>query len=242
MDERALWKLSYGLYVVASRHDGRPNGQIANTVFQLTAEPSRVAACINKDNLTHEFIEKSRRFTVNVLHEEVPMELIGRFGFRSGRKEDKFSGVKWKELESGSPCLLEGSCACLEIEVEGTCDVGTHTLFWGTVVDALLLEDIPPLTYAQYHARKGAKSHPRSPTFTAASIDPPAAAGRAEAREEGKEKGMKKYVCDVCGYVYDPEKGEPSNGVAPGTSFEDLPDDWVCPLCGAGKDDFSPQD
>ena len=50
---------------------------------------------------------------------------------------------------------------------------------------------------------------------------------------------MKKYVCDVCGYVYDPAAGDPDNGIAPGTAFEDLPADWVCPLCGGGKDQFS---
>ena len=51
---------------------------------------------------------------------------------------------------------------------------------------------------------------------------------------------MKKYKCDVCGYVYDPATGDPDSGVAPGIPFEKLPDDWVCPLCGAGKEDFSP--
>jgi len=56
-----------------------------------------------------------------------------------------------------------------------------------------------------------------------------------------KEQLMQKYVCDVCGYVYDPAKGDPDNGVQPGTAFEDLPDDWVCPVCGASKKDFSPE-
>lgn len=50
---------------------------------------------------------------------------------------------------------------------------------------------------------------------------------------------MKKYICDTCGYIYDPEKGDPDSGIAPGTAFEDIPEDWVCPLCGVGKDDFS---
>ncbi|MCK9483550.1 MAG: rubredoxin [Candidatus Marinimicrobia bacterium] len=53
---------------------------------------------------------------------------------------------------------------------------------------------------------------------------------------------MTKYVCTVCGYVYDPRKGDPDNGVPKGTAFEDLPDDWVCPLCGAEKEDFEPQE
>ena len=53
---------------------------------------------------------------------------------------------------------------------------------------------------------------------------------------------MKKYVCVVCGWVYDPEVGDPEGGIAPGTAFEDIPDDWVCPLCGVGKDDFQVQE
>ena len=53
---------------------------------------------------------------------------------------------------------------------------------------------------------------------------------------------MTKYVCDTCGYVYDPEVGDPDNGIEPGTAFEDLPEDWECPLCGVGKDEFSPEE
>jgi rubredoxin len=52
--------------------------------------------------------------------------------------------------------------------------------------------------------------------------------------------GMQKYVCNVCGYVYDPAAGDPAGGIAPGTLFESIPDDWVCPVCGVGKDNFSP--
>lgn len=53
-------------------------------------------------------------------------------------------------------------------------------------------------------------------------------------------RDMKKYICNVCGYIYDPAAGDPDSGVAPGTAFEDIPEDWVCPLCGVGKEDFSP--
>ena len=53
---------------------------------------------------------------------------------------------------------------------------------------------------------------------------------------------MKKYVCDVCGYIYDPAKGDPDRGITPGTPFEKIPDDWVCPDCGVGKDQFSPME
>lgn len=58
--------------------------------------------------------------------------------------------------------------------------------------------------------------------------------------EEKENNIMKKYECDPCGYVYDPAEGDPDNDIAPGTAFEDLPEDWVCPVCGAGKEEFKP--
>lgn len=60
--------------------------------------------------------------------------------------------------------------------------------------------------------------------------------------KEPMKETMKKYICDMCGYIYDPEQGDPENGIEPGTSFEDLPEDWVCPECGVPKEDFSPLD
>ena len=65
--------------------------------------------------------------------------------------------------------------------------------------------------------------------------------GRAERKSLASEVEMKKYICDVCGYVYDPAEGDPDNGVAAGTPFEKLLNNWACPVCGAGKDQFSPE-
>jgi flavin reductase (DIM6/NTAB) family NADH-FMN oxidoreductase RutF len=89
MNIKALFKLGYGVYVVTSKKGDRFNGQIANTVFQVTSEPPAVAVSINKSNLTHEFIKESRVFTASVLCEETPLTFIGRFGFKSGRDTDK---------------------------------------------------------------------------------------------------------------------------------------------------------
>jgi rubredoxin len=61
-------------------------------------------------------------------------------------------------------------------------------------------------------------------------------------RSRQRRLGMDKYVCTVCGYVYDPEQGDPDSGVAPGTKWDDVPDDWVCPVCGAAKEDFEKED
>jgi len=96
MDLKALYNISYGIYVVSSKKENRINGQIANTVFQTTSEPATIAVCINKENLTHEFITESKVFSVSVLEQETDMKFIGKFGFKSGRDEDKFKGVNYK--------------------------------------------------------------------------------------------------------------------------------------------------
>jgi flavin reductase (DIM6/NTAB) family NADH-FMN oxidoreductase RutF len=85
MNFKALHKMGYGMYVVGSRKGGRLDGQIANTVFQITSEPPTIAVSINKNNLTHEFIKESKAFTASVLCEDTPLSFVGRFGFKSGR-------------------------------------------------------------------------------------------------------------------------------------------------------------
>ncbi|HON84182.1 MAG TPA: flavin reductase family protein, partial [Caldisericia bacterium] len=107
MDLTILFKISYGLYIISSFKDDKFNGQIANTVFQVTSEPPRVAVCINKNNLTHEFIESSKIFTVSILSKETPMTLIGQFGFKSGRDIDKYQGVNYYIGQSKAPIVKD---------------------------------------------------------------------------------------------------------------------------------------
>ncbi len=85
MNVKALYKLGYGLYVVTSKKGDRFNGQIANTVIQITSEPPTIAVSINKENLTHEFIKESGVFTASILSQDTPLSFIGHFGFKSGR-------------------------------------------------------------------------------------------------------------------------------------------------------------
>jgi flavin reductase (DIM6/NTAB) family NADH-FMN oxidoreductase RutF/rubredoxin len=224
--------LTYGLYVVTSRADGKANGQIANTVVQVTADPARIAVALNKENLTHEYVSRSGVFGVSVLDKETPTPFIGLFGFKSGRDVDKLAEVEHMEGSSGCPVVTENALAVIEARVVGTLNVGTHTIFVGDVVAGDVLRDGEPLTYAYYRDAKKGKAPKTAPTYHA---PPPTA---AKARSDVK---MQKYVCQVCGYVYDPAVGDPDSGVAPGTAFEDLPDDWVCPVCGAAKDQFEPE-
>jgi flavin reductase (DIM6/NTAB) family NADH-FMN oxidoreductase RutF/rubredoxin len=227
-----LFNLTYGLYVVTSCADGKGNGQIANTVIQVTAEPARIAVALNKENLTHELISRGGAFGVSVLDKETPMTFIGLFGFKSGRDVDKLAEVEHREGETGCPLVTENALAVIEARVVDRLDVGTHTIFVGDVVAGEVLRDGEPLTYACYRDTKKGKAPKTAPTYHG---PPPAAA------KQRSDAQMQKYVCQVCGYVYDPAAGDPDNGVEPGTAFEDVPADWVCPVCGAAKDQFEPE-
>ena len=238
MDPKTFHKVSYGLYVVSSKMGEKFNGQIANTVTQVTSDPPKIAVVINKQNLTGDFIRESNVFTVSILSKATPMKFIGHFGFKSGRELDKFDAIRYKIGVTGAPIIIENTIACLEAEVVDSLDVGTHTIFIGKVVEAEIVDEYEePMTYAYYHEVKRGKSPKNAPTYIGE---------EKEVNEKIKEVKevvkMDKYVCLVCGYVYDPEAGDPDSGIKPGTPFEELPEDWVCPICGAGKDEFKKEE
>ena len=165
MNTGALHKLSYGIYVVTSTKDVRLNGQIANTVIQVTAEPPTIAVSINRNNLTWEFIKSSGVFAVSVLCEDTPLIFIGRFGFHSGRETDKFEGVEYRLGQTGAPIVLDNAVAFMEARVTQEMDVGTHTIFIGQLVDADIINDKTCLTYEHYHQIKGGKTPKAAATY-----------------------------------------------------------------------------
>jgi ferric-chelate reductase [NAD(P)H] len=168
LERKAFRDLSYGLYIVTS-HDGEQlNGQIANTAIQVTSDPARVAVIINKENLTHEYISKSRVFAVSVLEESAPMTFFGPFGFRSGRDIDKLTRVQFKKGDTGCPLVTEYSLSVLEANVIDEIDLGTHTVFIGDVVNAEVLKEGRPLTYRYYHENLKGKTSKNAPTFNPA--------------------------------------------------------------------------
>ncbi len=223
MNTKALYKLGYGLYVVSSVKGNKINGQIANTVFQIASEPPTIAVSINKTNLTHDFIRESKVLAVSVLSQDTPLSFIGRFGFKSGRDIDKFEGINYKKGETQAPVLIDNSLAYLEARVTQGVDVGSHTIFIAKLVGADILKEGEPMTYAYYHLVKRGSTPKTAPSYVE--------------EKKGAPK-MAKYRCTVCGYIYDPELGDPDGGIAPETPFEEIPDDWVCPVCGAAKSDF----
>jgi len=165
MNRIALHKISYGMYVVTSGKRDNCNGQIANTVFQATSEPATIAVCINKQNFTHEFIRESNIFAVSVLSKNAPLAFIGHFGFKCGRDIDKFKGINQKIGETGAPIVLDHAIAYIEAEVIKEVDGGTHTIFIGKVVDAEILTDNEPMTYAYYHKIKRGVTPKLAPTY-----------------------------------------------------------------------------
>lgn len=226
IDNKAFYKLSYGLYVVSSVFEGKQNAQIANTVFQITSDPQMLAVSINKQNLTHEYIEKSKLIGISVLSEGTPLEFVGRLGFKSGRDTDKLSGVFVKTLDSGVPIVLDNAVSYFELKVEKEIDVSTHTIFIGRVIGAELLKDADQMTYKYYQDVKRGKSPKTAPTYI------------ANSEQSVPIDDKTKYQCTVCGYIYDPSDRNSDSGVPAGTLFENLPDNWVCPVCGAPKDKF----
>lgn len=175
-DPTALFKLSYGLYVVTC-HDGRKdNGLIVNTVVQLTSTPNRVAVTINKQNYSHDVIQRTGALNVNCLDVSAPFSLFQNFGFQSGRTADKFAGIPQKRTENGLRILPGHINAVMSLAVESYVDVGTHGMFICRVVETQTLSDAESMTYAYYH--KNVK--PSQPLV--------------------KKKG---FVCQVCGWVYE---------------------------------------
>lgn len=283
---KALHKLTYGLYLVATISEGRKGGYVANTVFQVTSEPPCVAISCHKNNATLALMLQSGIFSVSVLKKEANTTLIGEFGFMSGADFDKFARVKTITAVTGAPVVTDSCMAWLDCRVVQTLDAGTHMILVGEVVDSGMLSDDEPLTYAWYREKFKMVAPRNAPTYiakdkleqeafsvssaytekgpeavTSSSADAEKGPGGNSVQSAVPGEGAKgvslpsevpgkgaeadpdddeQYICSVCGYVYRPEDGDPSDGIPPGTPFGDLPEDYRCPICNAGKDYFKP--
>ena len=150
---------------------------------------------------------------------------IGNFGFRSGRNFDKFAKIAHKLNKDGLPIVKDNTASYLILKVINSVDVGTHTMFICSLEEAEILETAcPPMTYDFYHQKLKGKTPKGAVTYQ---------------KEEIKGEKKMKYVCNVCGYVYDEEIGDPEHGIPAGTAWKDVKEDWVCPVCGVGKDQFN---
>tara|TARA_B100000315_G_scaffold161183_1_gene149599 strand:+ start:48 stop:734 length:687 start_codon:yes stop_codon:yes gene_type:complete len=228
MNREALQKLGCGLYVVSSKKRDRLNGQIANIVFPVTSRPPTVAVNINRQNLTCEFIMESKVLTVSILAEDTPLSFIDRFGLKSGRRINKFEDINYEIGETLAPVVIDNTLAYLEAKVTQEVYVGTHIVYIARLVGAEIIKEGEPMTYIYYQQVKRGTTPETAPSYIG--------------EEETQVMKESKYKCTVCGYIYDPELGDPDGGIKPQTPFEDLPDDWVCPVCGANKSEFERRD
>ncbi len=184
MNNKAMFKLSYGLFVLTSSLDGKDNGCITNTAIQVTSEPNRIAVAINKANHTHDCVMSTRKFNVSILSEAASFEVFKHFGFQSGKNVDKFAGYSaCKRADNGLMIITEGTNAYISVDVEQTVDLGTHTLFIGAVTDMDILSDTPSATYTYYQEH----IKPKPAADAAKSTLPP---------------GMHKWRCKICGFEY----------------------------------------
>jgi flavin reductase (DIM6/NTAB) family NADH-FMN oxidoreductase RutF/rubredoxin len=241
MKYKAFHKMSYGMYLVASELGGKKSGYIANTAFQVTNSPEQVAISCHKDNLTTDVIREAGAFSVSILKKELNVKLIGEFGFNSGDAVDKFKDVEVKTAQTGMPIVIDECVAWLDCKVTHTVDVGSHWLIIGEVVESDVVLDEEPLTYAYYREKYKMFSPKNSPTYIEQdTLKKEEEESKPEGEEENTEQGdeASPHVCVICGYTYDPEVGDPTMGIEPGTPFEDLPDDYKCPICNAPKDYF----
>ncbi|MCR5260969.1 MAG: flavin reductase [Candidatus Gastranaerophilales bacterium] len=178
-DTNAMFKINYGLFVLAANNDGKDSACIINTVNQVSANPNRIAFAVNKDNYTKEQIEKSGKVAISVLTKETPFSVFKNFGYQSGRDVDKFKDFdKVERCENGVLALTDYTSAVICAKVVSSQDCGTHTLFVADVESAKVVSDAEPVTYNYYLTNIK-----------------PAPAVTAE-----KKKG---YICKICGYVYE---------------------------------------
>lgn len=208
MDPKAFFQLSYGVYLLSTSHKGQDNGCIINTACQVTSSPARLSVTVNKENLSCQMIQESGHFAVNVLTYDAHMELIGRFGFRSGRDVKKFAGMDISRSAQGAPMLLDSPevGAAFGCKVISSLDVGTHILFVGEVTDAVVTGFGKPLTYADYHLVKKGITPPKASSFVA---------------QAAPADGKPRWRCTVCGHIHE----------------GDTPPE-TCPICGQGADKF----
>jgi len=176
MDKTALFKLSYGLFVLTARQNGKDNGCIINTCGQLTDNPLQIQIAVNKQNLTHDMVLETGVFNVSVLTEEATFWVFQHYGFQSGRDVDKFENLPELRTENGLRYVVGCTNAVISAKVVSTVDCGSHTLFIAQVTQAKVLDSVPSATYQYYFDH----------------IKPKPTAAKEES-----------WVCKICGYVHE---------------------------------------
>ena len=181
MNEKAMHKLSYGLFVLTARDGDRDNDCIVNTAIQAASAPNQLSVCVNKANYTNEMIQKTGKFVVSIISQGAEFDLFKHFGFQSGRDVNKFDGfTDYARCENGLCYITKGTNAYISVTVTGTQDLGSHTMFVGTIDDMEILSDERSATYEYYFENIKPK---------------PQAVGETQ-------DGKTIWRCTICGYEY----------------------------------------
>ena len=178
IEKQAMYKLTYGLFVVTTKKDEGQNGCIVNTVSMLTDEPKRITVFVNKANYTEQLLRENKQFNVSVLTESTPFSVFERFGFQSGKTVDKFADANYPTTENGLYYLPQNANAVISAKVVDCHDYGTHTLFVAEVTSAKTLSDEKSVTYEYYQ-------------------------NNIKPKPQAKADGQEKWVCKICGYVHE---------------------------------------
>ncbi len=165
MDLKALNKITYGLYIVSTRAEGKDCGCVVNTLEQVTSDPPRLSVAINKSNYTEGLIEQSGVFAAVALTQDADIRLIGNFGFKSGRDTDKFANYPFERDLNGVAYITQCTAARYSLKLSGRLDVGTHMLLIGDVLDAEVLSECEPMSYAYYHLVKKGTTPKNAPSY-----------------------------------------------------------------------------
>ena len=211
MNTKALRDISYGMYVITSIYDNEKVGCIVNTVTQVSSEGPTLLVNINKNNYTNQIIKKSNKLNISILSEKTSQEIITTFGYKSSKDTDKFENINY-EMYNKLPIIKENMTSIIHCEVLNIIDANTHDIFILKVLDSEKVSNETPMTYKYYHEVMKGTSPKNAPTFI-------------EETNSGN-----KYRCKICGYIYDDDIEK--------IKFEELPEDWVCPLCRAPKSMF----
>ena len=245
MKYKAFHKLSYGLYIISTVVDEKKYGYIGNTAFQVTSKPPQIIISSHKNNYTTSKMLESKKFALSVLQKEANTSLIGEFGFMSGADIDKFRNITTQTAATGAPIVTESVVAWLDCKVVNSLDVGTHILIVGEVLDSDIISGEEPLTYDYYREKYKMLAPKNAPTYIEKEqldqekdLEKPQKNEKIES-EDPAEAETSSHICSICGFEYNMEEGDPTLGIPPGTPFKDLPEDYKCPICNAGKEYFS---
>lgn len=185
MDKKAMYKLSYGLFVLTAKDGDKDNGCIINTAIQAASTPNQISICVNKANFTHDMVKKTGAFTVSIISQKASFDLFKHFGFQSGKDVDKFADfTDCKRGENGIYYITKGTNAFISVKVDKTEDLGSHTMFIGEITDMEVLCEDLSATYEYYMNNIKPK-----PQETAK-----------------KPEGKTIWRCTICGYEYEGEE------------------------------------